>query len=792
MAFLHEDFPMDIHISFEKLVDDYKVHLDGDDVLLKQRAERVIAISQGHPELIEGIGSPEQLAVLQPQIDDLLADLFSEILTNNEIKIAALPFNESIIKASKRYSKIIADAGPGFEPRISNFNEDHTYIMGCSIILATLGHKIDFRRPFFYDIPDAQGTMRYYRMLYNGDYISISPGPDAPEITDEVVAELIDNFDNIAMWKEKIPPSSWIFKGFVLANLYDATTDVSLSDFKTSLLKYDKSDSVFMRGFEDIFRSIFNLNEIHIGFSNYNSELERFERAPDRNVSSFILGRDISSAHCKDALCAGSYQTVFLDKEFFAVSDVEKYSSLYPEIPFYTNLYNQKIQSVILAPIIDGDVFLGLLEIVSPNKYDLNSINANKLLDVMPYLVDAILNARELSENELEVIIQNECTSIHPSVYWKFRTEAKRVVNAQLVGETEVSFRDIVFKDVYPLFGQIDIKGSSDARNVAVKEDLLLQLSLAEKIIAKGLDIENIPIYEEIIFRIRTYIEGLKSLFMVDSERTILDFFNKDMHPLFDHMEKKDEGLRQLVLDYRSRLETDLGFIYEHRKAYDRSVMAINKRMAAVLDKKQKSAQKMYPHFFERFKTDGVEHNMYIGESITREDSFNKIYLYNLRLWQLQVMCEMENEHYKLSRKLPHPLDVASMILVFNTSLSVRFRMDEKRFDVDGTYNARYEVVKKRVDKAFIKGTKERITQKGKITIVYSQKEDEHEYMRYIEFLQSKNYLGKSVEVLELQDLQAVTGLKALRIEVLYKKKEKDGEEKKYYTYEDLMDEINS
>jgi hypothetical protein len=115
---------------------------------------------------------------------------------------------------------------------------------------------------------------------------------------------------------------------------------------------------------------------------------------------------------------------------------------------------------------------------------------------------------------------------------------------------------------------------------------------------------------------------------------------------------------------------------------------------------------------------------MYIGESITREDSFNKVYLYNLRLWQLQAMCEMENEHYKLSRKLKHPLDVASMILVFNASLSVRFRMDEKRFDVDGTYNARYEVVKKRVDKAHIKGTQQRITQAGKIAIVYSHKED--------------------------------------------------------------------
>jgi hypothetical protein len=51
--------------------------------------------------------------------------------------------------------------------------------------------------------------------------------------------------------------------------------------------------------------------------------------------------------------------------------------------------------------------------------------------------------------------------------------------------------------------------------------------------------------------------------------------------------------------------------------------------------------------------------------------------------------------------------------------------MDEKRFDVDGAYNSRYEVIKKRIDKAYIKNTTERITQPGKICIVYSSNEDE-------------------------------------------------------------------
>ncbi len=64
--------------------------------------------------------------------------------------------------------------------------------------------------------------------------------------------------------------------------------------------------------------------------------------------------------------------------------------------------------------------------------------------------------------------------------------------------------------------------------------------------------------------------------------------------------------------------------------------------------------------------------------------------------------------------------------------------MDEKQFDVDGTYNARYEIIKKRIDKAHVKGSEERVTQKGKIAIIYSNRNDEREYLRYIKYLAVK------------------------------------------------------
>lgn len=790
MQYKNQDFPLELRLSFEKLGAAYSGTLDSENKTIQERAKTVLRILEDNPALVTGIEDEETIAHYKDEIDELLLDVFPLALQNNEIKIASMPFQESILKASQRYLDIIGDAGKDFQPEIKNFNDDHYYIMGCSIILQQYyGYKIDFRRPFYYEIPDKKGLLRYYRMLYNGDYIDIERKEATPKIKDEEVKELLDNFNNVALWKEKFPPQGYLFKGFVLANLYDATTDVSISNFKSGLLQYDEQGD-FTVDFSNVFKAIFDLTELEIGFSNYNQEEGTLEHVPFKDIESYLLqGSDQGS--CETVLCEGSYDAVFNTGAYFSVSDVERYHKQYPNIAMYQNLHKQGIKSVILAPIRQKNTLLGIMELTSPHAGALNSINANKLDDLMPYLVDAILRAKEQLENEIDLVIQNECTSIHKSVYWKFEKEARRFMKLDFEGDTNVQFRDVVFKDVYPLFGQIDIRNSSTSRNDATQQDILLQLTSAFSILEEAYSDEQLPIYKQLLYSLSQFRKDVSENLEVDTERKILTFIRKEIKPLFSHLTSKSDVLASQIKKYQAQIEDNSGLVYKYRKEYDESVMLINKRLASTLSKKQKEAQRMYPHFFELFKTDGVEHNMYIGESITKDDNFHKIYLYNLRLWQLQVMCEMENVHYSLSRKLSKPLEVASMILVFNSALSVRYRMDEKRFDVDGTYNARYEVIKKRVDKALIKGTNERITQAGKITIVYSQKSDEREYLRYVEFLQNKKQLGTEVEILELDDLQAVTGLKAIRVNVLYAQ-EGDNNKKEFYTYEDLLDTLKS
>ena len=220
--------------------------------------------------------------------------------------------------------------------------------------------------------------------------------------------------------------------------------------------------------------------------------------------------------------------------------------------------------------------------------------------------------------------------------------------------------------------------------------------------------------------------------------------------------------------NYFLNADIKTGDFHQQRRNYEKTLSLINQKLTTVIDARQAEIQEFFPHYFERFKTDGIEHNLYMGATIAPKLEFKPEHLKRLRLWQLRVIAEMEIEQFDLKSVLPYPLGVTSLILVFSTPIAIRFRMDEKHFDVDGAYNIRYEVIKKRIDKAHIKGSDERITKPGKITIVYSKAEEAKEYKKYIKILQAEGILDTEVEHLEVEDLQAVSGLKALRVGVLH------------------------
>ena len=252
----------------------------------------------------------------------------------------------------------------------------------------------------------------------------------------------------------------------------------------------------------------------------------------------------------------------------------------------------------------------------------------------------------------------------------------------------------------------------------------------------------------------------------------MLDFLRRDVEPLFDHMQAFAPEVEECIQHYRQALDASLGTVYRRRRDFEESVAVLNETLATFLHNEQERAQAMFPHYFEVHKSDGVEHSIYVGASLVEHGQFDTLYLHNLRLWQLMAMCGLARQAAHIRGRLRVPLETAHLILVQQTPLSIRFRFDERRFDVDGAYNARYEIMKKRIDKALLRGTQERLTQPGKIAIVYSQPKEAMEYREYIAYLQAAGYLTAAVEEYELDDLQGVEGLQALRVTVACEEEE--------------------
>ena len=181
--------------------------------------------------------------------------------------------------------------------------------------------------------------------------------------------------------------------------------------------------------------------------------------------------------------------------------------------------------------------------------------------------------------------------------------------------------------------------------------------------------------------------------------------------------------------------------------------------------------------------SDGVDFNIYIGQSIAPGIPFTDFYLPNLKIWQLSTLAKAAQLSKQLIKDISVPLQTTQLLLAHNYPISISFRPAERKFDVEGAYNIRYEIIKKRIDKVHIKDTNERLTQPDKIAIVYTLPKEGEEYLEYIEYLIEQGLLTGEVEQLELEELQGVAGLKAYRIGVNVNVNEKDASKLKSEAY---------
>ena len=760
------ELPIQMIFSFTKLIKWWQNQAEGSDVVQAGLASEVLK----HVDTVPGISQPiadEELERYQPEIEMLLAPFFPPISSTFDFKAAGIPFKPIFFNPTRRFANLI-DASEG-DVRIPMKDKNMMYVFACMAILnGYYRANINFYHDLHFDFHDKEsGVPHRFLSKINSQFVEIIPNGNAPQLSREDINDLLDHFEDIDHWKKIIPPNSFRFEGFTIVTLFDVTRAESISALKYDLLNKDAFlDPEIVSRIEYNLCALLNLSHVKAGFILYDKSRELFKPIASNTTGNIAL---TGNAKCKPAAIfpETGINTLFHKKQPFIIADVAQQGK--EPGPLNTLLLAKDIKSYLAMPLFYSNELIGILELGTNQPNVLNAMSVYTMQEIILLLTNAMNRLQNEQQNEVEAIIRQKCTAIHPTVAWRFTEAAETLLESAKCGmNNSAAMEDIVFNEVYPLYGQADIQDSSVARNHAIQTDMIQQLTLAKDILELAAARFSLPVYKDLLFRTENYITQLHEQLSAGDENKIQEFFLNQLGPVFNYFHTMGGEMHDALLSYERRLDPEMGMLYSKRRAYELSVKKINDTISDYLEKAQISAQEMFPHYLEKYKTDGVEHNLYIGQSMVETRKYHPLYLQNLRLWQLLVSCEIENEVNNIPGVDKSDLRICSLILVHANPVNIRFRMDEKKFDVDGAYNIRYEILKKRIDKASVKGSNERLTQPGKLAIVFSQEREAQEYLNYLQYLQSIDYIGADIERLELKDLQGITGLRALRVQVLH------------------------
>jgi len=717
------------------------------------------------PALLEPVGSLEALAPHQDTVDLLLSTVFPDGQETFSLGRAFKPLNVFTIYQTEALSRLLQeDASFDYSldeqpDRVFSF----TINAACSLILNKFyGQDIIVETPLTVSLQLPEKKLeRHFKCIHNLSFIDVQPLKPLPKLQAAQIKQLLNDPMNWQQWLEYLPPDCFEFHGFIAEYLTEITEEVALSRIKYRLLEKDVVvDPYKVAQLEALVRTALQKPAIRLGLAATNGK-GNLCAARKYGVTHHFLAGEVEEILQTE----GCIYRQALQQDMPLL--IEDLTQLEEVTEVEAGLLDAGIRSIIIFPLRNKKgILAGFLELGAARAHGLGKATALRASEMAPLFTMAIERRREELNNQVEAIIREQYTTLHPSVEWRFMENAFALLEERSNGHKGTA-RPIVFREVYPLYAQADIVESSNIRNAAIQADLLDNLHRLENALRDISRLLPFPIIEHLLFRTEEYIQCLKRSFSSNDENRVTEFLRQEAHPLLNQMGQRSPEADQLVQAYHRQMDKRLGLIYNKRKDYEDSVAMINESISRYLEQEDEEAQEMLPHYFEKYKTDGVEFEIYAGQSLLQKGQFSPIELSNLRLWQIMAMCNVTRRAFELKKQLPVPLDTAQMIFVYSNPIDIRFRMDEKRFDVDGAYNIRYEIIKKRIDKAIVAGTNERLRAPGKLAIIYASEKDRAEYMEYLRFLASRRIIQADIEDLAIGKLQGVEGLRALRVGVI-------------------------
>ncbi|RFS19619.1 GAF domain-containing protein [Chitinophaga silvatica] len=603
------------------------------------------------------------------------------------------------------------------------------------------------------------GLMQCYMVDINTDFVDVSAKSALPVIDFVQLYTHLSEGGGFEILEEMLPLALFKFRGICIMTVTDVTAEEAVNNIRK--IRLTRTGLTDEESYQKVIQSLKSL------VRNREIEFDLFPLLKVNDVPVFSMAKGgtgiLFEVYGEHRLTAEEFRrqaTAFAAKPlFFFSSDI--FLETRKEYSFLEHFRHLGVKSLALMPIFHLHEPVGVMAVHTWGEHTFDE----KVLALLEPAISPIGQLLRIYVDgfnlEIERVIKEKFTSIQPSVQWKFNEVAWNYIYHSKKN-LPVVLGNILFEEVYPLYGAIDIRNSTVERNKAIIADIDNHLKTLASTLDSLQEFLHNDLLKEMIYHCQQWQQVITQEQLSSSvENEMYKFLEEEATAYLQHVASQIPESRKLINNCLENLDSNV-----NKNELEVSMQMINNAINDYFEANKHKLQESYPCYFEKFRTDGIEYDIYIGQSITPAKDFSHFHLKDLRLWQLSSMAAIAKLTHSLLIQMPRELYTTQLIFVHNQPIDISFRADERRFDVEGAYNIRYQMIKKRIDKVHIRNTEERLTQPGKIALIYSDGRDIEDFLPFIHYLQETGVLLPELEELELEDLQGLTGLKALRVGV--------------------------
>lgn len=500
--------------------------------------EYVIGQFEQHPELLQGI-APEDAGKYEDVLH-LIYHTLNPIIENEEKHSWALcmPGIPVIFYSTKAFNSLLTDKHNGgllrpFLRNTNDINQLNVILRYSMIVEKVYNTPCAYSREIIKPVADeAAGFTRYFKIMPDVRFINVSPVGELPPIDPSLLQSAKkDKLEFFKQLQHELPIEKFRFEGFGITSAVEVTAAHALESIKEMLLSHvSVHDSAYYSRFEGSLKSLIGAKDIQFGVMPFLQVNNKVVFREDMLSSSILMRTAIENdmMDVTDTSLADDYlkkpETIFFP-DIYAESE-----SSHPALPI---LELAGLQSYAMLPVFFNNVLVGVLEVYSKAEGVLTEVLLARLEPAMPLLAQLLKNTIDILHTSIDQVMKEKFTAIQPSVQWKFNEVAWRyLLQKQSNGNAEIE--DIVFKDVFPLYGAVDIRNSTVDRNAALAKDLEIQFDILLKVLEKLKKRSGFGLLDEKIFLTRQWMSRTLSGAGLSNETRLNDFLENDINPFFN------------------------------------------------------------------------------------------------------------------------------------------------------------------------------------------------------------------------------------------------------------------